>query len=106
VKVDPKLGGQWNVLKLGDQWKVPNLVVNGMFQDLVANGKVQDLVANGRFQSLVANGREGKKHLFISSHFPPNNFTETFNFSLCPLKFYFTMVLGRYSHISFLFLGL
>jgi hypothetical protein len=46
VKVDPKLGGQWNVpslvangrfqawwpmegSKLGGQWKVPNLVANG-----------------------------------------------------------------------------
>jgi hypothetical protein len=30
VKVDPKLGGQWNV---------PSLVANGMFQCLVANGR-------------------------------------------------------------------
>jgi hypothetical protein len=25
VKVNPKLGGQWNVLKLGGQWNVPKL---------------------------------------------------------------------------------
>jgi hypothetical protein len=28
VKVDPKLGGQWNVPKLGGQWNVPSLVAN------------------------------------------------------------------------------
>jgi len=47
VKVDPKLGGQWNV---------PSLVANGRFQSLVAmegsklggQWKVPSLVANGR----------------------------------------------------------
>ncbi len=29
VKVDPKLGGQWNFPKFGGQWKVPSLVANG-----------------------------------------------------------------------------
>jgi len=32
VKLDPKLGGQWNVPMLGGQWNVPSLVTNGMFQ--------------------------------------------------------------------------
>jgi hypothetical protein len=49
VKVDPKLGGQWNIpslvangrfhawwpmecSKLSGQWKVPSLVANGKFQ--------------------------------------------------------------------------
>jgi hypothetical protein len=49
VKVDPKLGGQWNV---------PSLVANGRFQawwpmegsKLGAQWKVPSLVANGRFQ--------------------------------------------------------
>jgi hypothetical protein len=61
-----------------------------MFQDSVANGMFQNLAANGRFQSLVANWnvprlggqwKARKKDLLISSHFPLNNFTETFNFS-------------------------
>jgi hypothetical protein len=30
VKVDPKLGDEWNVPKLGGQWNVPSLVANGM----------------------------------------------------------------------------
>ncbi len=58
VKVDPKLGGQWNVPLLTGQWKVK------------------------------------EKHLFTSSHFPPNKFYLNLQFFPLTLKFYFTMVLG------------
>jgi hypothetical protein len=48
-----------------------------------------------------------EKHFFTSSHFPPNNFTKTFNlFFPFTLRFYFTTVVGRYSCISFLFCNL
>ncbi len=75
VKVDPKLGGQWNVpslvvngrfhawwpledSKLGGYWKVPSLVANGRFQawwsmegsKLGGQWKVPSLVANGRWR--------------------------------------------------------
>jgi hypothetical protein len=46
VKVDPKLGGQWNVPLFDGQWNVP--------------------LFDGQW-----NVKE--KHIFTSSHFPPNN---------------------------------
>jgi hypothetical protein len=55
VKVDPKLGGQWNV---------PSLVVNGMFQ---AWWLMECSKLGGQW-----NVKE--KYLFISSHFSPNQF--------------------------------
>jgi len=89
VKIDSKLGGQWNV---------PSLVTNGGFQawwpmegfqawwpmegsKLGGQWKVPSLLANGRFQACWPMEGEGETpfHLF---HFPPNNFTQTFNFSL------------------------
>jgi hypothetical protein len=59
-----ELGGQWNVPRLGGQWKGPRF--GGQW-------KVPKL--GGQWK-----GR--KKHLFTSSHSPPNDFIETFNFSL------------------------
>jgi hypothetical protein len=38
-------------------------------------------------------------HLF---HFPPTNFTYALNFFPLTPRFYFTMVLNRYSRVSFL----
>jgi hypothetical protein len=59
VKVDPKLGGQWKekekVPMLGGQWKKKE--------------KVPMLGDQWKVPSLEANGR---KILFTSSHFPPN----------------------------------
>jgi len=65
VKVDPKLGGQWNV---------PSLVANGRFQawwpmegsKLGGQWKVPSLVANGRFQAWWPMEGEGETpfHLF------------------------------------------
>jgi len=52
VKVDPKFG---------DQWKVPCLAANGMFQ------------------AWWPMEGEGKTHFHLF-HFPPTNFTYTFNF--------------------------
>jgi glutaredoxin len=70
VKVDLKLGGQWNV---------PSLVANGMFQvwwsmecsKLGGQWNVPNLVANGRFHVWWPMEGGGKTifHLF---HFPPN----------------------------------
>jgi hypothetical protein len=131
VKVDPKFGGQWKVpslvanggSKLGGQWNVPSSVANGRFQawwamegsKLGGQWKVPSLVGNGRFQAWWA--MEGsklgdqwkvkEKHFFTSSHFPPNNFTKTFNlFFPFTLRFYSTTVVGRYSCISFPFCNL
>jgi hypothetical protein len=39
--------------------------------------------------------------LFTSSHFPPTNFYLSLQFFPLTLKFYFTMVIGHYSRISF-----
>ncbi len=47
-----------------------------------------------------------EKHLFTSSHFLPNKFYLNFQFFPLTLRLYFTMVLGHYSRISFLFLDL
>jgi hypothetical protein len=73
-----KLGGQWNVLSL---------------------------VANGMFQAWWPMEGEGKTFFRL---FPlsPNKFYLNLQFFLLTLKFYFTIVLGRYSHNSFFFLDL
>jgi hypothetical protein len=47
-----------------------------------------------------------EKHLFTSSHFPPNKFYLNLQFFPFTLQFYFTMVLSYYSRFSFLFLDL
>jgi len=78
VKVDPKLGGQW---------KVPSLVAIGRIQSLVAYWNVKD------------------KHLFTSSIFPQQLYLHPQFFPLSS-RFYVTMVLSRYSRLSFLFLEL
>jgi hypothetical protein len=69
----------------GGQWKVPCLV------------------ANGRFQAWWPMECEGKTpfHLF---HFPPNNLYPNLQFFPLTLRFYFTMVLSRYSRLPFSFL--
>jgi hypothetical protein len=104
VKVDPKLGGQWNV---------PSLVANGMFQAwwpmegsmLGGQWNVPSLVANERFHAWWPMEDEGETpfHLF---HFPPNNLYPNLQFFPLTLQFYFTMVLSRYSRLPFLFFDL
>jgi hypothetical protein len=47
-----------------------------------------------------------EKHLLTSCHFPPNKFYLNLQFFPLTLRFYFTMVLGHYSRISFLFFDL
>jgi hypothetical protein len=51
---------------------------------------------------------EGKTHFhfFTFSHFPPNKFYLNLPFFPLTLESYFTMVLGRYSCISFFILDL
>ncbi len=53
VKVDPKLGGQWNV---------PSLVANGRFHGW---WPMEGSMFGGQWKIK-------EKHIFISSHFPPN----------------------------------
>ncbi len=102
VKVDPKLGGQWNVPSLvairmfhawwplecsmlGGQWNVPSLVAIGRFQawwplegsKLGGHWKVPSLVAIGRW-------RKNPFHLF---HFPPTILLTPSIFSLWPHDF-------------------
>jgi hypothetical protein len=99
--------------RLGGQWKVPCLVANGMFQAwwamegsmLGGQWKVPCLVANGMFQAWWPMECEGKTpfHLF---HFPPNKLYLNLQFFPLTLRFYFTMVLSRYSCLSFLFFNL
>jgi hypothetical protein len=123
-----KLSGQWKVLslvangrfqtwwpmecsKLGGQWKVPCLVANEMFHAcwpmkgsmLGGQWKVPSLVANGMFQAWWLMECEGETpfHLF---HFPPNNLYPNLQFFPLTLRFYFTMVLSRYSRLPFPFL--
>jgi hypothetical protein len=45
---------------------------------------------------------EAEGSLFTSSHFPPNQSYLNLQFFPLTLRFYFTMVLGYYSRISFL----
>jgi hypothetical protein len=72
VKVDPKLGGQWNV---------PSLVANGRrgisFQCLKANGKRRK-----NFQCLEVNGMRRTSFFYSSFHFPPKQLTQAFVFFL------------------------
>jgi hypothetical protein len=72
MKVDPKLGGQWNVLSL------------------VAHGRKRR-----SFQCLKANGRRRRSFQFTFSHFPPKQLY--LGPRLFPLisRFCFTIVLGH-----------
>jgi hypothetical protein len=114
VKVEPKLGGQWKDPKLGGQWKDPKLggqwkdpKLGGQWKDPKLGGqwKVPSLVAIGRIQSLVAYWNVKDKHLFTSSIFPQQLYLHPQFFPLTS-RFYFTMVLSRYSRLSFLFFEL
>jgi len=86
VKVDPKLGGQW---------KAPCL---GAMEGSMLGG-------NGRFHAWWPMEGEGKTpfHLFP---FSSNKFYLNLQFCPLTLRFYFTMVLSRYSCLFFLFLNL
>jgi hypothetical protein len=105
VKVDPKLGGQWKDPKLGGLWKVPKLGRQWKALKLGGQWKVPSLVAIGRIQSLVAYWNVKDKHLFTSSIFPQQLYLHPQFFPLTS-RFYFTMVLSRYSRLSFLFFEL
>jgi hypothetical protein len=74
---------------LGGQWKEEE--------------KVLGLVANGMFQAWWPMEGEGETpfHLF---HFPPKTLYPNLQFFPLTLRFYFTMVLSRYSRLPFLFL--
>jgi hypothetical protein len=105
VKVDPKLGGQWKDPKLGGQWKDPKLGGQRKDPKLGGQWKVPSLVAIGRIQSLVAYWNVKDKHLFTSSIFPQQLYLHPQFFPLTS-RFYFTMVLSRYSRLFFLFFEL
>jgi hypothetical protein len=99
--------------KLRGQWNVPSFVANGMFQaswpmeccKLRGQWNVASFVANGMFQASWPMEGEGKIpfHLLPLS---PQQFYLNLQFFPLTLRFYFTMVLGCYSRISFLFLNL
>ncbi len=93
VKVDPKLGGQWNV---------PSLVANGRrgisFQCLKANGKKRK-----NFQFLEANGMRRRSFFCSSFHFPPQATYLGLHFFPLISWFYFTIVLSCYLCIPFFF---
>jgi hypothetical protein len=112
MKVDPMLGGQW---------KIPCLVVNGRFhawwsmEDPMLGGqwKIPCLVVNGRSHVwwLMEDPMPGgpwnvKENTFSPLPIPPNHFTLNLQFFPLALRLYFTMVLNRYSHLSFLFFDL
>jgi len=80
----------------GGQWKVPSLVANGKFQ---AWWPMEGSKLGGQW-------KVKEKHLFTSSHFPPNKLYLNLQFFPLTLRFYFTMVLSRYSCLSFLFFDL
>jgi hypothetical protein len=86
VKVDPKFGGQWNV---------PSLLAIGMFH---AWWPLEGSKLGGHWKV--------KEKPFSPLPFSPNNFTYTLNFFPLTSRFYFTMVLSRYSHLFFLFFNL
>jgi len=79
--------------KLGGQWKVPSLVANGKFH---AWWPTEGSMLGGQW-------KVKERHLFTSSHFPPNNLYLNLQFFPLTLWFYFTMVLSRYSRLFFLF---
>jgi hypothetical protein len=80
---------------LGGQWKVPCLVANGRFH-VWWPMECSMLGGQWNVSSLVAMECEGETffHLF---HFPPNNLYPNLQFFPLTLRFYFTMVLSRYS---------
>ncbi len=90
-----KLGGHWKDPKLGGQWKVPSLVAIGRFQ---AWWPLEGSKLGGHW-----NVKD--KHIFTSSIFPQQLYLHPQFFPLTS-RFYFTMVLSRYSRLSFLFFEL
>ncbi len=79
MKVDPKLGGQW---------------------------KEKEKESESRSKAWWPMEGEGEGSFLPLPTFPPSNFTWTFIFYPLTSRFYFTMVLGHYLHILFLFLSL
>jgi hypothetical protein len=90
-----KLGGHWKDPKFGGQWKVPSLVAIGRFQAWWPLG----------CSKLGGPWNVKDKHLFTSSIFPQQLYLHPRFFPLTS-QFYFTMVLSRYSRLSFLFFEL
>ncbi len=80
---------------LGGEWKIPCLVVNGRSH---AWWSMEDPMLGGPWNV--------KEHTFSPLPIPPNNFILNLQFFPLALQFYFTMVLSRYSRLSFLFFDL
>jgi hypothetical protein len=91
------LGGLWKVLMFGGPWKVP--MFGGLWKVLMFGGPWKVPIFGDQW-------KEKEKHLFTSSHFPPNKFYSNLHFFSLILRFYFIAVLGHYLRISFLFLDL
>jgi len=123
VKKDPKLGGQWKDPKLGGLWKDPKLgglwkdpKLGGHWKDPKLGGHKKDPKLGGLWKDPKFGGhwKDPKlggqwnvkdKHLFTSSNFPQQLYLHPQFFPLTS-RFYFTMVLSRYSRLSFLFFEL
>jgi len=92
---------EWS--KLGDQWKVPNLVANGRFQAWwpTEGSKFAWWPMEG--SKFGGQWKVKEKHLFTSSHFPPNKLYLNLQFFPLTLRFYFTMILDYHSRLFFPF---
>jgi hypothetical protein len=98
--------GQWEVPLLSGPWKV--LMLNGQWKVLMLNGQWKVPMLSGQWKVLMLSGQweEKEKHLFTSSHFPPQQILLKPSFFQLILRFYFTMVLSHYLRISIFFLDL
>jgi hypothetical protein len=100
VNVDPKLGGKWKekFALLGGQWKEKEKfpLFGGQWNVPLFGGQWNIPLFSGQW-----NVKEKSFSLLLTS---PQQLTQTFNF--LTLRFYFTMVLGHYSCLSFIILDL
>jgi hypothetical protein len=74
--------------------------------DLSLLFKEKEKEGEGRTKAWWPMEGEGEGFFSTSSHFPPNQLYLDLRFFPLKLKFYFTMVLGRYLRIPSLFLSL
>ncbi len=102
----PLLSGPWKVSLFGGPWKVPLLC--GPWKVLLFGGPWKVPLLGGPWKVLLLGGqwKEKGQHIFTSSHFPSNKLYLNLQFFPLTLRFYFTMVLGRYLRIPFLFFDL
>jgi len=78
-EIRSQLGGQWKVLMFGGPWKVPCLAAFGRS---IAWWPFKGSMLGGLWKVPLFGGqwKEKEKHLFPSSHFPPNKFYLNYHF--------------------------